>query len=471
VKICRLLWLLGVVGACLAAVNWPQFRGPNGSGVAETSGLPVEFGPDANVVWKTPLPPGYSSPALSGDRVFVTASDKEKLLTVCLNRLTGKIEWQREAPRARPSKKLGVNTPASPSPVTDGESVYAFFEDFGIVSYAPDGKERWRHALGPFNAPYGMGSSPIVADGKVLLLCDQDTGSFLVALNAGDGHQVWNTARPEATHGFSTPAIYRPPKGPAQAIVSGSYQVAAYSLDTGEKLWWVHGMAWQAKSIPVVDGDRLFVHSWMESPVELGLQKAPPFAEMLKLHDADHDGKLSKSEVPDEEMKKLWFLFDLDHDGAMSDSEWKIHRARGDAGNGLFAIRLGGKGDVTDTNSLWRFEKSLPNIPSPLLYKGVMYVLREGGIMTALDPGKGTVLKQGRIEGALDPYYASPVAGDDKIYTLSQSCKLGVLKAGAEWSVLAVNDLNDDCWATPAIADGRLYVRTQSAMYCFGKKG
>jgi len=100
----------------------------------------------------------------------------------------------------------------------------------------------------------------------------------------------------------------------------------------------------------------------------------------------------------------------------------------------------------------------------------VMYVLREGGIMTALDPGKGTVLKQGRIEGALDPYYASPVAGDDKIYTLSQSCKLGVLKAGAEWSVLAVNDLKDDCWATPAIADGRLYVRTQSAMYCFGKK-
>jgi outer membrane protein assembly factor BamB len=300
VKICRFLVLVGVVGACLTAVNWPQFRGPNGSGVAETSGLPVEFGPEANVIWKTVLPPGYSSPALAGGRVFVTASDKDKLLTQCLNRLTGKIEWQREAPRARPSKKLGVNTPASPSPVTDGENVYAFFEDFGMVSYAPDGKERWRHALGPFNAPYGMGSSPIVSDGKVLLLCDQDTGSFFIALDSGDGHQVWNSARPEATHGFSTPSIYRPPKGPAQAIVSGSYQVAAYSIDTGEKLWWVHGMAWQAKSIPVVDGDRLFVHSWMESPVELGLQKAPPFAEMLKQHDADHDGKLSKSEIPDE---------------------------------------------------------------------------------------------------------------------------------------------------------------------------
>jgi len=254
-------------------------------------------------------------------------------------------------------------------------------------------------------------------------------------------------------------------------IVSGSYQVAAYSVDTGEKLWWVHGMAWQAKSVPVVDGDIVYVHSWMASTAELGLQNVPPFAGALKQYDANHDGKIARDEVPDAEMKKLWFLFDLDQDGYMNESEWNIHRSRGTAGNGLFAIRAGGKGDVTDTRVVWRFEKSLPNIPSPILYKGVMYVLREGGILTALDPKSGAILKQGRLEGALDPYYASPVAGDGKIYTVSQTCKLAVIKAAGEWELLAVNDLKDDCWATPAIADGRLYVRTQTALYCFGKRG
>ncbi len=474
-KIERIFVALGLAGATCAAADWPRFRGPNGSGVAETTGLPVEFGPDRNVIWQTALPPGYSSPVLAGDRIFVTAGDAGKLLTISINRATGKVEWQREAPRPRTMTK---NVPAavarydssSSSPVTDGENVYVFFEDFGLISYARNGKERWRAPLGPFNAPYGMASSPITADGKVLQLCDQDTNSFLLALDAKDGHVAWKTERPEATHGFSTPAIYRPPKGPAQVIVSGSYQVTAYALDTGAKLWCVHGMAWQAKSVPILDGDRLYVHSWMASGSELGLHKEPPFEQMLKEHDANHDGKLSKDEVPDEELKKLWFLFDLDQDGYLNEREWNNLRARDEAGNGLFAIRLAGTGDITASNVLWKYEKSLPNIPSPVLYGSVLYVLREGGVMTALDPANGTVLKQGRIEGALDTYYSSPVAADGKIYTLSNDCKMGVLEAGRSWKVLAVNDLKDECWATPAIADNRIYVRTNTALYCFGKR-
>ncbi|PYT31009.1 MAG: hypothetical protein DMG57_06395 [Acidobacteria bacterium] len=389
---------------CFAAADWPRFRGSNGTGVAETAGLQVEFWSSEKHAVEDRAPTGI---LLAGIGRQPNLRDgirrRKKLFTMCLNLKTGKMEWQRAAQRARRTKSQGTNTPVSPSPVTDGRNVYVFFEDFGLVSYAPDGSERWRQPLGPFNNPYGMAASPILSDGKVIQRCDQDTNSFLIALDAKDGHVLWKTERPEATHGFSTPAIYGSSKAPAQVIVSGSYQVAAYAVDTGEKLWWVHGMAWQAKSVPVVDGDIVYVHSWMASTAELGLQNVPSFAEVLKQYDANHDGKIARDEVPDAEMKKLWFLFDLDQDGYMNEREWNIHRSRGTAGNGLFAIRAGGKCDVTDTHVVWRFEKSLPNIPSPILYKGVMYVLREGGILTALDPKSDPILKQGRLEGALDP--------------------------------------------------------------------
>ena len=470
-KFWRYLLIWGTTSACFGAVEWSRFRGPNGTGVNETSGLPVEIGPDQNMVWKTALPPGYSSPVIGGNRIFVTAFEGKKLLLVCLDRASGKILWQREVPHSREKKSEGRNTPVSPSPVTDGENVYAFFEDLGLISYAADGHERWRLPLGPFNNPYGMAASPVLARGKLLQLCDQDTNSFLIAVDPTDGRVAWKTERPEATHGFSTPVIYQPAKGAAQAIVSGSYQVAGYSVETGEKLWWVRGMAWQAKSVPVVDGDMLYVHSWMASPEEIGLKKPLSFEQVVKSNDANHDGRISRDEAPDPEMKKLWFLFDLNKDGYMDEREWNLFVARGEAGNGVFAIRLGGTGDVTDTNVVWHFNKSMPNIPSPLLYKGVLYVLREGGILTTTDPSRGSILKQGRIEGALDTYYASPVAADGKVFTLSESCKLGVLEAGREWRVLAVNDLKDECWATPAIAESRLYVRTESALYCFGKRG
>src|ERR1051325_9501689 len=138
-----------------ASDEWSQFRGPNGTGVSATKGLPTEFGPQKNVVWKTELPPGHSSPVLTRDRIFVTAHTKEKLLVICLDRQTGKILWQREVPRTQAGRLQNVNGPASPSPVTDGENVYAFFQDFGLISFAADGKERWKMPLGPFNMFYG----------------------------------------------------------------------------------------------------------------------------------------------------------------------------------------------------------------------------------------------------------------------------------------------------------------------------
>jgi hypothetical protein len=166
---------------------------------------------------------------------------------------------------------------------------------------------------------------------------------------------------------------------------------------------------------------------------------------------------------------KLWFLYDLDGDGTFGETDWRYLLARGTAKNGLYAIRLGGRGDVTPTHVLWRYDKGLPNIPSPLLYNGVLYMLREGGILTAFSPKDGRVLKQGRIEGAVDSYFASPVAADGKIITASQEGKVAVIRPGAEWQVASVGEFGEEIWSTPAIGGNQVFIRTKSALYCFEK--
>lgn len=464
--------LLAVCG--LSAETWTRFRGPNGSGVAAATNLPAEFGPDKNVIWKTPIPPGYSSPALTEDRLFLTAHEKAKLFTLALDRKDGKLLWKVDAPADGIVR--GVNTPVSPSPVTDGQNVYVFFETFGLVSYDKDGKERWRLPLGPFNkAPYGMAASPILHKDLVILQADQDTDSFLIAVNAADGKVRWKQERKDVTHGFSTPIVWEPKGQPAQLLVLGSYQLQALSAATGEKLWWINGMAWQAKSLPVLEGDHVYVHSWMADMSGIGLPKdIDPWEAVAEKSDLDKDGKLAQKEIPYEEMRKLMFLFDLNKDRFIDKDEWNVLFLRNQAKNGMYAISLPksaaeAKGDRTESAVRWRYSKSLPNIPSPILYKDTVFLLKEGGIITSLNAKTGDMVKQGRLTGALDPYYASPVAADDKIFFASQAGKVSVVKAAGEWEMIAQNDLQEEIWATPAVAGGRIYLRTQGHMYCFGK--
>ena len=176
--------------------GWSRFRGPNGTGVADAAGLPAEISATKSVVWKTVLPPGYSSPAVSGDRVFVTAHEGDTLLTIALDRATGKEAWRRPSPRDRHEKLDQRNGPASPTPVTDGKNVYVFFGDYGLISYDFAGRELWRTPLGPFNNIYGMGGSPVLVEDKVVLVCDQNRGSFAAAFRQSDGREVWRTPRP-----------------------------------------------------------------------------------------------------------------------------------------------------------------------------------------------------------------------------------------------------------------------------------
>jgi len=186
--------------------EWLQFRGPNGAGVAEGVALPAEFNATKNVVWKTQVPFARSSPVVTADRVFLTASEGDKLSTLALDRTTGKVLWRRDVVRARHMPIYKANDAASPSPVSDGKNVFAFFGELGLISYGPDGKERWRVPLGPFNSFYGMGGSPVLAGNTLVMVCDQRAGSFVVAVDARDGKVLWQKSRTNY-EAYSTPAV------------------------------------------------------------------------------------------------------------------------------------------------------------------------------------------------------------------------------------------------------------------------
>ena len=442
--------------------EWLQFRGPNGSGVAEGFALPAEFSSTKNLVWKTPVPFARSSPIVAGDRVYLTASEGDKLITLALDRKTGKLLWQRDVARARQMTIYKANDSASPSPVSDGKNVFVFFAELGLISYGPDGKERWRLPLGPFNSFYGMAGSPVLAGNTLVMVCDQRTDSFILAVDARDGKMLWKKSRTNF-EAYSTPAIYRPKDGPAQVIVMGSPTVDAYSLDKGERLWWVSKIGAYPKGVAVLGSNMVYVIAdGGEEPF------LPAFEETLKA-DTNKDQKIQREEMkanPDAYEHFGWL--DANNDGSIEREEYDFVRNSTVTGHGLTAVRLTGQGDITASNVVWSVKKSYPSIPSPLIYRGVMYMIKEGGILSSLDPATGQVLKQGRTPDALEEYYASPVAADGKIFLVSASGKVTVVKADGQWEIVATNSLDEEVWATPAIAGSNLYIRTRNALYSFG---
>jgi outer membrane protein assembly factor BamB len=490
-----LIAVFAVGGA--VAEDWPQFRGPNGSGVSVSTGLPEVFGPEKNVVWKTPLPPGHSSPVLTRDRVFLTAYAGEgtisgrqsavgakgnargknhKLLVICLDRQTGKLLWQREVPRTREGRLQNVNDPASPSPVTDGTNVYVFFQEFGLVSYDGAGRERWRLPLGPFNMFYGFGASPILVDDKVILPVDQDSpSSYLIAVDKTSGRVRWKVDRPVVISGYSTPIIYQPKQGPNQIVIPESFQLSAYSVADGKRVWWVRGLACEMKSIASSDGEYLYNNGWGFPQNQPGEQISTiPLEEAWARYDKNNDKLIAKSEVTgaekmDKMLRAAFEAFDMDRDEKLNAKDWEVFRGMMASENGLLAIKLGGQGDQTATAIRWRYQRPVPQVPSTLLYKGVLYMVNDSGILLSFDPATGSVIKQGRLHGAIDKYFASPVAADGKVFLIGQNGQVSVVKAAGDWQVLAVNELDDEVFATPAIADGRVYIRTRSALYSFGK--
>jgi outer membrane protein assembly factor BamB len=468
-----LILLLSLAAAAAPATDWSRFRGPNGSGISDTTGLPAEFGPEKNVVWKVALPQGFSSPIVHGDRIFLTAFRDEKLLTLAVDRRNGKILWEREASRPRVEKLDKRNRPAAASAATDGRHVVVFFGDYGLVTYDVNGKELWKQPLGPFNNVYGMGASPIIVGDRVILPCDQSTNSFIAAWDVKSGKELWRTARPEAKSGHSTPIVWTPRGGRPQVLLPGSFLLSAYDPADGKRLWWVGGLSFEMKSTPVIEGDTLYINGFGSPENNPGNKIDVMTAdEAFAKHDTDKDGKFTRDElVPLKHARSYFSFMDLDRDGLMSREEWEYYRAAMASDNGVLAIRLGGSGDMTDKSVRWKYHRGIPQLPSPLVYRGVLYMVNDnGGIVTMLNPETGELLKQGRLPGGSSAFYASPVAADGKVFIASEKGQVYVLPPGPTLEPVAVNDLLDDIYATPALLDGKIYLRTLNTLYCFGSK-
>jgi outer membrane protein assembly factor BamB len=326
---------------------------------------------------------------------------------------------------------------------------------------------------------YGFGASPILVDDKVILPVDQDNPvSFLIAVDKNSGKVRWKVDRPGVISGYSTPIVYQPKQGPKQVVVPESFQLSAYSVADGKRVWWVKGLACEMKSIASHDAEYLYINGWGFPMNQQGQQiKTISFAEALPKYDKNSDRQIAKTEIPKGDkadrmtmiLEGAFEAFDMDRDEKLNDRDWEVFRAMMASENGLLSIKMGGQGDQTANAVRWHYYKPVPQVPSTLLYKGVLYMINDSGILLTFDPATGNVLKQGRLHGAIDKYFASPVAADDKVFVIGQGGQVSVLKAGGEWEVLKVNELDDEVYATPAIADGRIYIRTRSALYSFGK--
>jgi outer membrane protein assembly factor BamB len=444
------------------AEDWSRFRGPNGTGIVPDAGYPTEFGPDKNLRWRSAVRPGKSSPVLSARHVFLTAYDEGRLYTQCFDRATGRLVWERSEAPARHEDAHILSEPAAATPVTDGENVYVFFRDYGVMSYDAAGAVRWKKPMGPFANRMGAVASPIIAGTSLVLVLDQFERSQIVALSLATGAVQWEVARKELD-AWTTPALYAPAGQPAQIVTAGGGSFGGHAVESGARLWTHPGMAPAMVASPVVTGDTVIGFGY-------GYDGTPPFAEALTKSDTDHDGRLSVAESG----TSAWWIgiakYFGNRDGFIVESEWLAAHGAMEAPSSLVAVSLvkGPDGAVT-ARELWRYVKSfVAVVPSPLVLDGLVYTIKNGGILTVLRADTGEVVKTGRVGSAPASYSASPIATGGRIYFANEDGVLAVVRAGSDWSLLASNDLGEPLFATPALSDGRLYVRGQTSLFSFG---
>jgi outer membrane protein assembly factor BamB len=469
---------------------WPQFRGPNCSGhAADGQNPPVEFGPEQNLLWKTPMPRGHSSPCIWGDRVFLTGFDKEKkeLQVFCLERSSGKIQWSRIVPVEKVEKLKGICSPAQATPAADGERLYVHFGSYGLLCYDFAGNQQWTVPLPiPPTLEYGAASSPIVVDNLIILNRDdvrkEQNDSHLLAIDRRTGKTVWKYMQPRGSTNYSTPIVWG-----EQLVLHRYDEVVAHAVSDGTRIWSV-SIASYGTSTPVIGNNILFVGACTPSGEPIQLSKLPDFKTVIEEYDKNGDMKISTRELPTdlqisnrpeiadvEETKSpiVWYLgrLDLNKDRLVDESEWKRFSALGltvPKEHGLVAIKSGGKGDVTATHILWQEKRFVPEVPSPLYHDGRVYTIKDGGTVSCMDAETGKLLYRERL-GASGLYCSSPICADGRIYIASGNGVITVLEAGDTLRVLARNKLGEKVFATPAVVDNKLYVRTVKHVYAFSE--
>jgi outer membrane protein assembly factor BamB len=456
---------------------WPQFRGPDASGVADDQEPPIEIGPDKNVKWKVPTPSGLSSPIIVADKLVLTAFDDGKLYTIAYNRADGSEAWRAEAPakEIEPFYKA-EGSPAASTPATDGERIISYFGSCGLVCYDAAGNEIWKHEMPPAATVggFGTGTSPVLADGLVIVVREEMKDPKIVAVDIATGKPKWETKRKSAS-AFCTPAIWNTPGG-QQIAVPGFGRMIGYDLKTGDEKWHVEGMPSACCTTPVTHDGQLFFAGWSPGdPSEKSEFKMPTYDDFLKEGDADadKDGVLSKEESLKTSMKDFFDSSDANKDGKYTREEHDaLQQFMAASRNSAFALKTGGSGDVTETHVRWKQTSGLPYVASAIVYRNQFVMVKDGGIVTAYDPESGEELYQKRV-CANGKYYASPVAANGHIYfTTLEDGTVTVLKAGTDPPEVVMKNppLGERTAATPAIADDTLYVRTAGHLYAFTVK-
>jgi outer membrane protein assembly factor BamB len=467
--------LTGLLAApAVNAEDWPQFRGHNATGVStQSKNLPVEFSyqdPD-KLVWSATVGEGIGCPVIAAGRVCVTAMvDKQKFGVFCFDAATGRPLWRRELATGALPAIMSPNTQASSTPAMDDERVYVYFSTLGLLALdAKDGKDIWKHAVPEPSYLLGWGAahSPIVYRDMVILNQDDDRSPFLLALDKRTGEVRWRTPRPEMLAGYAVPVVCRAGER-EDIVVAGTGKLIGYDPATGKQRWTCNSLLRTIMTSPAVQDDVIYVSVQSFGDTDRVLKHA-----LLQWKDTNQDGKLDKTEIGE----SFWDKFDAgdrDRDGFLVDDEidaaFQSPTNLVGGGDIVQAIRGGGQGDVTKTHMLWNLDhKVSSNIASPLVVDGRVLVVKKGGISSSFDARSGEpVWLQKRIRN-FGNYYASPIAGDGKIYVMGENGFLVVLKQGPELEILARNDMGESCIATPAIADGRIYVRTLTRLYCFAE--
>lgn len=455
------------------AEDWPQFRGINASGVSrESRNLPVKFSVKEKVLWSTTLGTGIACPVVAKGRVFATSMTPDKKFAVrCFDAASGKLQWDKQFETGPLPAIMSPNTHASSTPATDGERLFVYFSTLGMLALdVKDGRVLWQRDI---PRPYyllgwGAAHSPIVYRDLVLFNQDDDRSPFLLALDKQTGEVRWKTPRNEMLAGYSIPVICKA-DGREDIVVAGSGKLKGYDPKNGKQLWTCNSLLRTIMTSPVVDDGKIFVTVQSYGDTDRVLRYA-----LLQWKDTNQDGQLDKSEIN----KAFWGKFDkgdVNKDGFLVgdeiDSAFQSPSNMVGGGNILQAIRGGGLGDVTKSHMAWNLDdKSPSNIASPLVVGGKLLVVKKGGISACFSADTGeTIWSKKRIRN-LGNYYASPVAGDGKIYVTGENGFIVVLKQGSKPQVLAKNDMGESCVATPAIADNRIFVRTMTKLYCFSNE-
>lgn len=455
-----LLFVSGFTTANLQAGEWARFRGPNGLGVTSSVSAPAALDPAKNQLWRIECPLGLSSPIIRDERIYLTGEQGDERLVFCLSVKDGATLWTKAIAKSRTELSTKPNSPSTPTAAIDEKHIYAFFTDYGLVAYTLDGEEKWKAPLGPFHSFHGISSSPIVVGNHVIVLADQLQDSFLAAFDRETGAEVWRVTRPDgAIGGYSTPAVRKLANGESELIVTGPFEVCGVDPKTGKVHWSLEGATNAPISAPILVSDNELI------VCEPSFETNPfPIATLLPF-DANKDGKLQLTEL-ERNLRLVRIGKRVDqswgnNDGEITEEEIDKAFARFVGGGGLVKINLADSPKIE-----WAYKKTTPHVPSTLLLDNVLYFILDSGVFNSADPKSGAIIKKGRVEGG-KKYYASPVSAAGKIFLVDIEGNAAVIEAGSDWKVLSTTSLGEPCYATPAIVDGKVFIRTEKHLSCF----